>query len=160
MQKRLYLYCCYYFNRLSFSAMHCGGLVLGIPTWDIKNICGLILSLPSASDILRYILSCRASAICGLPIYLRNMHLQKSFTTSGYSVWRPQNVKIETKLITPFPLQNVNVWHAKCKMVVLLPPPLCNKGSLFCCPFHSAHYYVNTVAGQLGTHVLKTGTFF
>ena len=56
-----------------FSAVHSGVLVLG---YVLKYLWS-DLSLPSASDILQYILSCRASAICGLPIYL-----QKSFATS------------------------------------------------------------------------------
>ena len=43
-----------------------------------RNIRGLILSLPSASDILRYILFCRASAIYGLLINLRCIYKRVS----------------------------------------------------------------------------------
>ena len=50
-----------------FSSMHSYVVLLGyILKYSWSN-----LSLPSASDILRYILSCRASAIYGLPINLR-----------------------------------------------------------------------------------------
>ena len=52
---------------LFLSAMHSDVLVLAY----ILKYSWSILSLPSASDILRYILSCRANAIYGLPINLR-----------------------------------------------------------------------------------------
>ena len=59
--------CCYNLNRqffLSFSQIHCD--VLG---YKLKYLWS-DLSLLSASDILRYMLSCRAIAIYDLPINL------------------------------------------------------------------------------------------
>ena len=51
------------------------------------NIHGLILTLPSASDILQYILSCRASAIYGLPINLQYIYKRVSPLVTMHITW-------------------------------------------------------------------------
>ena len=64
----VFVNCCCYFKQ-SFricSAMHCDVLLLGY----ISNIY-VWSEPPECTDILRYILSCRASAIYGQPINLR-----------------------------------------------------------------------------------------
>ena len=64
----VFVNCCCYFKQ-SFricSAMHCDVLLLGY----ILNI-HVWSEPPECNDILRYIFSCRASAIYGLPINLR-----------------------------------------------------------------------------------------
>ena len=76
MQNRLHLYCCCYFNRQFFLLLQCTVICW---CWDIyQNIRGIILSLPSASDILRYILSCQASATYDLPINLQYIYKRVS----------------------------------------------------------------------------------
>ena len=74
MQKMLYLYCCCYFSQsfFLFSAIHCTVMCW---CWDIL---GLILIHPSDSHILRYILSCWASVIYGLPINLQYIYRRVS----------------------------------------------------------------------------------
>ena len=64
----VFVNCCYYFKQsfFIFFAMHCDVLLLGY----ISNIY-VWSEPPECTDILRYILSCRASAIYGLPINLR-----------------------------------------------------------------------------------------
>ena len=64
---------------LFFSAMGCDVLVLGYTlkySWSDLN-------LPSVSDILRYILPCRASAIFGMPIILRYIYKSVSPLLAG-----------------------------------------------------------------------------
>ena len=72
----VFVNCCCYFKQ-SFricSAMHCDVLLLGY----ISNIY-VGSEPPECTDILRYILSCRASAIYGLPINLR--YIYKRFSS-------------------------------------------------------------------------------
>ena len=99
MQKRLYLYCCCYFN-WQFFLFFCDALwCVGVRIYIYWNIRGLILSLPSASNILRYILSCRAIAIYDLPINLR--YIYKRVLPLVYTHQMLHNINFGSRMIIP-----------------------------------------------------------
>ena len=92
---------------------------------DLKSIASdIYLSLPSESDILRYILTCRASAIYGLPINLRYIYKRVSSLVGTWpdlakvsipcKQWWEYEGTVRTRiasfwaLIVPFHFKNIN----------------------------------------------------